>query len=655
MTRKILSLFAVLFLFVQVVKSQSDLYDLIKASPQHRILSILIDLYGYEDDLRNSPIPLTLYAPTDDAFTRLGPYRIISILSNPEEEIGNLLGRHVVFGKFTAANLTNGMQLLTISSEVLNVSYGPGIYKVNGIDVVTADIPASNGILNVVNDFIPSASTGNTVADLITKSPDHQAIATILATSGLEDQLKGAGPFTVFAPSDAAMEALDPLFVQELLADQAGKLRSLLLYHITLGNYTSGSLVQNQKILMSNGQQVTITFDGDQMFVNEVPVVVKDIIADNGVIHSIDAVLLPQLEDNNTIIDIVAKSPEHSILFASIALNDLTEGFRSPGPYTLLAPTNAAFEALPPGVIEDILLSGQSSDVLLNHVIPGVASSNLLADGMLISTIGGAIVKVKIIGDDIYFDNAKVSVKDIVADNGLVHVIDAVLVPETGNTIYDVIVKSPNHRILQGLVNLIGRKDDLQSEFASLSLFAPTDAAFASLPQEIIDTILNSELEEVATILGYHVAPVPLSSDQLTDGLVFKSITGADLRVTRANNDIFINDSRIILADILASNGIVHVVESVITSPAVVGLKLLSQNVGKVFPNPATEVINYDFSSELDRNISLELLDSSGKLLNTFRQSASGQLSTSELQTGVYQLRAKDEKSILTKPFIVVR
>lgn len=655
MVRKLLSLCAALFFLIQTVTAQSNLYDLIKASPEHRILSVLIDLYGYDDDLFNSPLPLTIYAPTDAAFSTLGPYKLISILSNPEEEIGALLGRHVVIGKFTAANIMDGQQMLTITSELLTVGLTNGVYTVNGVEVITADIPASNGVLNIVHEFINPTATGNTIADIITTSPDHQAIASILSTSGLEDDLRGEGPFTVFAPTDAAINALDPLFVQELLADQAGKLRSLLLYHITFGNFTSSSLTNNQEILMSNGQRVTITFDGDIMLVNNIPVTVKDIIADNGVVHSIDTVLIPELDESNTILDIVARSPQHTILFASIAFNGLDESLRSEGPITLFAPTNAAFEALPPGVIEDIILEGSTSQVLLNHVVPGVALSTLLSDGTTVTTVGGAVVTVRIDGSDIYINDAKVIVKDIVAENGLVHVIDAVLVPATENTVYDVVVKSPNHRILQGLINLIGRKEDLKSDLAPLTLFAPTDDAFSKLPQEVIDTILNSDLEQVATILGYHVVPAPLSSALLTDGFAFKSITNADLRVYKVGDDTYINNAKIIQADILASNGIVHVLDDVIIAPDVVGLKVLSQRDGKIFPNPVSDQLNYDFTGYLSGDLTLELLDATGKRIGAYKQAPQGYISTTGLETGVYQLRATDQSSLLTKPFIVVR
>ncbi|MCB0648009.1 MAG: fasciclin domain-containing protein [Saprospiraceae bacterium] len=665
MVRKLLSLCAALFILIQTVTAQSNLYDLIKASPEHRILSLLIDLYGYDDDLINSPVPLTIYAPTDAAFTTLGPYKLISILSNPEEEIGALLGRHVVIGKFTAANIMDGQQMLTITSELLTVGLTNGVYTVNGVEVITADIPASNGVLNIVHEFINPTATGNTIADIITTSPDHQAIASILSTSGLEDDLRGEGPFTVFAPTDAAINALDPLFVQELLADQAGKLRSLLLYHITFGNFTSSSLTNNQEILMSNGQRVTITFDGDIMMVNNIPVTVKDIIADNGVVHSIDTVLIPELDESNTILDIVARSPQHTILFASIALNGLDESLRSEGPITLFAPTNAAFEAMPQGLIEDILLGGNSAKVLLRHITNGKVYSDSLEDFSSIVMLDGSefiiyrnqdkLSIAEIIGGDLVYPLANITVKDIEADNGIVHVIDAVISPIQNYTLYQSLVQSSNHRILQGLVNLLGMKEDLDSPDASLTLFAPTDDAFSKLPQEVIDTILNSDLDQVATILGYHVVPTPLSLSELTEGFSFKSITNADLRVYKFGNVTYINNAKIIQGDILTNNGILHVLDDVILTPDVVGLKVLSQRDGKIFPNPVSDQLNYDFTGYLSGDLTLELLDATGKRIGTYKQAPQGYISTAGLETGVYQLRVTDQSSLLTKPFIVVR
>ena len=665
MVRKLFSLCVALFFLIQSTTAQSNLYDLIKASPEHRILSLLIDLYGYDDDLINSPLPLTIYAPTDAAFTTLGPYKLISILSNPEEEIGALLGRHVVIGKFTAANITDGQQMLTITSELLTVGLNNGVYTVNGVEVITADIPASNGVLNIIHEFINPTPTGNTIADIITTSPDHQAIASILSTSGLEDDLRGQGPFTVFAPTDAALSALDPLFIQELLADQAGQLRSLLLYHITIGNYVSSSLSNNQEILMSNGQRVSITFDGGTMLVNNIPVTIKDIMADNGIVHSIDAVLVPELEESNTILDIVARSPEHTILFASVALNGLDEKLREEGPITLFAPTNAAFEAMPQGLIEDILLGGNTANVLLRHITEGKVYSDSLLDFSSVTMLDGSkfvfyrsqdkLTIAEIIDGDLVYPLATITITDIEADNGLVHVIDAVISPIEKYTIYQSLVQSSNHRILQGLVNLLGMKQTLDAPEANLTLFAPTDDAFSKLPQEVIDTILNSDLEQVSTILGYHVVPTPLSLANLTEGFTFKSINNADLRVYKSGNFTYINNAKIIQPDILTNNGILHVLDDVILAPDVVGLKVLSQRDGKIFPNPATDQLNYDFTGYLAGDLTIELLDATGKRLFLYEQSPQGYISTAGLETGVYQLRATDQSSLLTKPFIVVR
>ena len=655
MKRKIQILFALLLFVSQLSIGQSNLYELIKASPEHRILSILIDLSGSAEDLQNPPVPLTVFAPTDAAFESLGPYKLIQILSNPEVEIEKLLGRHIVIGKFDASNIYDGQQMLTSTSEILTVGLVGGVFSINGVEVVNAHIPASNGTLNVINEFIEPISTGNTVADVIINSPIHQGLSTILAANGLETQLRGEGPFTVFAPSDAAMLALDPLFLQELYADQSGKLASLLLYHITLGVYTSSSLSNNQEILMANGQRLTITFDGDVMKVNDIPVTIKDIPADNGVVHSIDVILVPDLEETNTILDIIARSPDHHILFATIALNELDADLRSEGPITVFAPTDAAFEALPPGFIQDVLLEGTSSEILLSHVLGGSVTSSLFVDDATFTTINGTPLNIRIEGEDIYINNAKIIVKDIVADNGIVHVIDAVLIPEIENTIYDVILKSPDHRILQGLINLLGGKEDLSTPGIGLTLFAPTDEAFTKLPQEIIDTILNSELEELATIIGYHVAPELLPSSALTDGLGFFSITDAALRVYKIGDDTYINNARIIQTDIIASNGIVHVLDDVILAPDVVGLKVLSQKEGVIFPNPARDQMNFDFRDVMHSDMTLEILDATGKLLEKMNVGNEGLIPLSRLTTGVYQLRALDGTSVLTKPFIVVK
>ncbi|MGC9472163.1 MAG: fasciclin domain-containing protein, partial [Bacteroidales bacterium] len=157
-------------------------------------------------------------------------------------------------------------------------------------------------------------------------------------------------------------------------------------------------------------------------------VAVADIEARNGVVHVIDAVLVPAPA---TVVDIVVNSPDHTTLEAAVVAADLAGTLSGTGPFTVFAPTDAAFAALPDGTLDALLAdpSGDLTDILLYHVVAGKAMSADLSDGQEITTVLGDNIVVTINADGVFINDAKVAVADIEARNGVVHVIDEVLLP----------------------------------------------------------------------------------------------------------------------------------------------------------------------------------------------------------------------------------
>ena len=265
-----------------------------------------------------------------------------------------------------------------------------------------------------------------TVVDIIVNSPDHNTLEAAVIAAGLADDLSGPGPFTVFAPTDAAFDALPPGTVAALL-DDIPTLTAILTYHVVGAKALSTDLSDGQVITTLNGKDVTVTINGNGVFINNAKVTVADIEADNGVVHVIDAVLLPP---SNTVVDIIVNSPDHNTLEAAVIAAGLADALSGDGPFTVFAPTDAAFDALPPGTVAALLNDIPTLTAILTyHVVGAKALSTDLSDGQVITTLNGKDVKVTINGDGVFINNAKVTVADIEADNGVVHVIDAVLLP----------------------------------------------------------------------------------------------------------------------------------------------------------------------------------------------------------------------------------
>lgn len=133
----------------------------------------------------------------------------------------------------------------------------------------------------------------------------------------------------------------------------------------------------------------------------------------------------------STVVDIVVNSEDHNTLEAAVIAAELADDLQAEGPFTVFAPTDAAFEALPEGTVASLLEDpkGMLAEILLYHVVGDKAYSSDLSDGQKIATLNGDMIDVKIKDGKAYIDNAMVTVADIKADNGVVHVIDAVITP----------------------------------------------------------------------------------------------------------------------------------------------------------------------------------------------------------------------------------
>ena len=279
--------------------------------------------------------------------------------------------------------------------------------------------------------------TSNTVYDIISNSADHTILEIAIDTCGLASTLDGPGPFTVFAPTDSAFNALPAGTISSLLSNLPA-LTDILKYHVVGDSVMSSMLSNGQTVTTLEGSDVTVTISGGNVYIENAMVTVADIVGDNGVVHVIDAVLLPPTP-SNSVYDIISNSADHTILEIAIDTCGLASTLDGPGPFTVFAPTDAAFNALPAGTISSLLSNLPAlTDILKYHVVGDSVMSSMLSNGQTVTTLEGSDVTVTISGGNVYIENAMVTVADIVGDNGVVHVIDAVLLPPSPSNINEI-------------------------------------------------------------------------------------------------------------------------------------------------------------------------------------------------------------------------
>ena len=303
---------------------------------------------------------------------------------------------------------------------------------------------------------IPNQST--TVVDVVVNSENHTTLEAAVVAAGLVETLSGDGPFTVFAPTDAAFGLLPEGLIAQLLEDPTGDLTTILTHHVHSGNVLSTDLSDEMMVPTLAGTELTVSLMNGMVQIDNANVSVADIETDNGVVHVIDAVLIPEEDESTTVVDVVVNSENHTTLEAAVVAAGLVETLSGDGPFTVFAPTDAAFGLLPEGLIAQLLEdpTGDLTTILTHHVHSGNVLSTDLSDEMMVPTLAGTELTVSLMNGMVQIDNANVSVADIETDNGVVHVIDAVLIPNDLNIDHENILPSKDNYLYS--IDIMGRK-----------------------------------------------------------------------------------------------------------------------------------------------------------------------------------------------------
>ena len=277
------------------------------------------------------------------------------------------------------------------------------------------------------------------IIDTAVAAGDFTLLAAALEAAGLIDVLKGEGPFTVFAPNDAAVTAaLETLgaTAEEFLARD--DLQQILLYHVISGAAIASTDLDTAQVAdtaapsgLSDSATLSaiITADDTGVMINgAASVVAADIVASNGIIHVIDSVLLPA-----SIVELAIAFPDFNTLVAATAAAELVETLSSPGPFTVFAPTDDAFVAALEALeltAEELLASDDLAGILTYHAVAAFVLSTDLAPGeQTVATVAGPDVTVNVTDEGVTVNDANVLMTDIVGTNGVIHVIDGVLLP----------------------------------------------------------------------------------------------------------------------------------------------------------------------------------------------------------------------------------
>jgi len=278
----------------------------------------------------------------------------------------------------------------------------------------------------------PANAKSMDIVDTAAAAGDFNTLLAAADAAGLVDALKSDGPLTVFAPSDDAFAKLPEGTVAELLKpENKSKLQAVLKYHVVSGSVMSSAAAKLDSAPTILGQSIDVTSRKDGLYLDDAKVIAADISASNGVIHVIDSVMIPA-----DIISVAAGAGSFNTLAAALEAAGLTDTLASGGPFTVFAPTDEAFANLPAGVVEDLLKPeniDQLRSVLTYHVVPGAFNADKVINWSEAPTVNGTPIWINASSSGVTDSGANVIATDIQAFNGVIHVIDTVMIPDTGD------------------------------------------------------------------------------------------------------------------------------------------------------------------------------------------------------------------------------
>ena len=268
-----------------------------------------------------------------------------------------------------------------------------------------------------------------------------------------------------------------------------------------------------------------------------------------------------------TIVDIAAADGRFTTLVAALQASDLVETLQGEGPFTVFAPTDDAFAKLPAGTMEALLGDIPAlTDILLYHVVAGQVMASDVVSLSSAEAANGKSIDIRAEGGGVMLNDANVIITDIKARNGVIHVIDTVLLPPPEMpSIADIAAGDERFSTLVAALSTAGLVDTLDSE-GPFTVLAPTDDAFAKLPAGTVEALLG-DIPTLTDILLYHVIPGRILASDVMAFASQRTANGDDVVLTMTGGSVTINGAQVLIADIEAENGVIHVIDTVILPP----------------------------------------------------------------------------------------
>uniref|UniRef100_A0A4W6FPR6 Periostin n=1 Tax=Lates calcarifer TaxID=8187 RepID=A0A4W6FPR6_LATCA len=479
----------------------------------------------------------TMFAPSNDAWDQLDTTARSALESNVNIELYNALHFHMVNRRILTKDMKNGMTETSMYNDLgLYINHYPnGIVTVNCARIIHGNQVATNGVVHVIDRVI--SAVGNTIKNVLDVSDELSSFSAAALASGMMDKLDQPGHYTLFAPTNEAFDKLNAGYLERIMGNKA-VIAALVNYHLLNSVQCSEAIMAGSVYETEEGSTIEIGCDGDSLTVNGIKMVLKkDIVTTNGVIHLIDQVLIP--DSDVELLHFEMQTQEHGKNNKIIYQN-----------WHLFLPVMSTDQSLLRLILE-------------NHILKLKVTLSELYNGQLLETLAGKLLRVFIYRTAVCIENSCMVRGSKEGSNGAFHPIMSLIKPAE-KTIYELLIADGRFKIFLSLMETAGLTDLLRQE-GSYTIFAPTDEAFDGLSKEDF-ALLKSDLNTLRTILLYHFSNGIFINGGLEGGVtnLLKTLQGNNLQVMFVNNSIHVNSVNVPDSDLMATNGVIHVVKNVL-------------------------------------------------------------------------------------------
>ncbi|EHH28960.1 Periostin [Macaca mulatta] len=436
-----------------------------------------------------------------------------------------------------------------VNVELLNALH---VVTVNCARIIHGNQIATNGVVHVIDRVL--TQIGTSIQDFIEAEDDLSSFRAAAITSDILEALGRDGHFTLFAPTNEAFEKLPRGVLERIMGDKVAS-EALMKYHILNTLQCSESIMGGAVFETLEGNTIEIGCDGDSITVNGIKMVnKKDIVTNNGVIHLIDQVLIP--DSAKQVTELAGK--QQTTFTDLVAQLGLASALRPDGEYTLLAPVNNAFS-------DDTLRMDQRllKLILQNHILKVKVGLNELYNGQILETIGGKQLRVFVYRTAVCVENSCMERGSKQGRNGAIHIFREIIKPAE-KSLHEKLKQDKRFSTFLSLLEAADLKE-LLTQPGDWTLFVPTNDAFKGMTSEEKEILIRDK-NALQNIILYHLTPGVFIGKGFEPGVtnILKTTQGSKIFLKEVNDTLLVNELKSKESDIMTTNGVIHVVDKLL-------------------------------------------------------------------------------------------